>query len=140
MLSSWSCCTGMLRSTIDGYHVCFIVNNPSLPPPPLPPFSLPVNALPAIDGNPRSLVSDANSAGVPDPHPSVLRDLARRCVVSGLQRKISRQVLLCAYCCVVPGAVYCGSNPGGWKILMFFFFFLSLPSVVEFFSSAQMRY
>ncbi|CAN0310849.1 unnamed protein product, partial [Ascophyllum nodosum] len=28
---------------------------------------------------------------VPDPHPSVLHDLAKRCVVAGLQRKVSRQ-------------------------------------------------
>lgn len=47
---------------------------------------------------PRSLLKDGKWGDeLPHPHPSVLRDLARRCVVSGLQRKISRQVRSTVY-------------------------------------------
>lgn len=44
-----------------------------------------------------------DGGGVPDPHPSVLRDLARRCLVSGLQRKVSRQVR-CSRCAAAAAA------------------------------------
>ena len=45
---------------------------------------------------------------MPDPHPSVLRDLARRCLVSGLQRKVSRQVR-CSRCAAAAAAAMCYS-------------------------------